>query len=90
MKKIVLLFAFVLSVSTGYAQKEKINWRSFTDQSGSISEEWSYPATPTFYLLDAKGTIRKKWIGHPGEKTIDKALDRLLKELKTRRRPDSR
>ena len=31
MKKIVLLFAVILSVSTGYAQKEKINWMSLED-----------------------------------------------------------
>ena len=60
--------------------KEKINWRTFADQ-GKITQQWSSPPTPTFYVLDSKGIIRHKWVGHPGEKVIDAALHKLIREL---------
>ena len=37
-------------------------------------------STPTFYLLDHKGVIRRKWVGAPGEKAIDAALEKLIPE----------
>ena len=64
--------------------KEKINWRSFVDAgnagAGPIATKWNLSATPTFYLLDHKGVIRHKWVGGTGEKAIDAALDKLIKE----------
>ena len=55
----------------------QLNWRSFADD-GSIAERWNSPATPSFYIIDHQGFIRHKWIGHPGEGTIDKSLDKLI------------
>lgn len=60
--------------------EEKLNWRSFADQ-GTIFRQWNSPGTPTFYVIDDKGTIRHKWIGHPGEKLIDTALEGLIREV---------
>ncbi len=60
-------------------EKEKLNWRTFADE-GAISRKWNSPATPAFYVLDQKGVIRHKWVGHPGEKSIDTALDRLIRD----------
>jgi peroxiredoxin len=59
--------------------KEKLPWRSFAD-AGAINAKWN-AATPTFYVLDAKGVIRHKWIGSPGAKAMDSALEKLLDEL---------
>lgn len=59
--------------------KEKLNWRSFADQ-GSISRQWNLPATPAFYIIDHNGAIRHKWVGNPGEKSIDAALENLIQE----------
>jgi len=59
--------------------KEKLNWRSFADQ-GDISRQWNSPATPAFYIIDHKGTIRRKWVGSPGKKAIDDALEDLIQE----------
>jgi peroxiredoxin len=59
--------------------KEKINWRSFDDQ-GAINRQWNLPATPAFYVIDHKGAIRRKWVGKPGEKSIDAALEKLIQE----------
>ncbi len=61
--------------------KEDLNWRSFADD-GAISRKWNSPATPAFYVLDRMGVIRHKWIGHPGEKTLDVALEELIQGAK--------
>src|SRR5262249_52768568 len=64
--------------------KEKLTWRSFADPGalgqGAITAQWNFPATPTFYVLDARGIIRHKWVGSPGAKLLDAALEKLLHE----------
>jgi hypothetical protein len=64
-------------------EKEAITWRSFIDGStnGPISTAWHVEGFPTLYLLDHKGVIRFKWLGSPGERTIDTAILALLKEM---------
>jgi len=59
--------------------KEKLNWRSFADPQRVINGKWN-SGTPTFYVIDHKGLIRYKWLGSPGEKAIDTALEKLIKE----------
>ena len=61
-------------------EKEKMNWRSFAD-GGAIFLKWSARGTPTYYVIDHKGVIRHKWIGYPGAKAIDAALEKLIKEV---------
>jgi hypothetical protein len=83
-------FALIGVSATGTGQlkqvmgKENLNWRSFADGG---SKDGTYPiwtkwnALPTtLYVLDHKGVIRHKWAGSPGEKAIDKALGKLVKE----------
>ena len=64
--------------------KEKLTWRSFADHGdigqGPIAYKWNVSTTPTLYLLDADGIIRGKWLGSPGEKTIDDILTKLIRE----------
>jgi peroxiredoxin len=66
--------------------KEKLNWRSFADSNGdaqglgSICTTWNLQGTPTLFVLDHKGVIRYRWLGSPGEKVIDEALAKLIKE----------
>ena len=59
-------------------EKEKLNWRSFADQNATF-QKWS-AGTPAYYAIDRKGMIRYKWVGNPGEKTIDGAIEKLLAE----------
>jgi hypothetical protein len=70
-------------------KKEKLTWRSFADTGnagqGAIAARWNLTNTPTLYVLDPKGVIRHKWIGAPGEKAIDAALDKLIKEAGRKR-----
>jgi hypothetical protein len=58
--------------------KENITWRSTADD-GSIAEKWNSPGTPVYYVLDPEGVIRYKWVGYPGEKALDGALEKLIK-----------
>jgi peroxiredoxin len=62
--------------------KEKLPWRSFVDVgnagAGTIARKWDHNSTPTFFLIDHKGVIRFKWVGVPGEKVLDAALDKLI------------
>lgn len=67
-------------------EEEHINWRTFADQ-GTIIDKWNKPPTPTFYILDHQGRIRHKWIGHPGEKAIDSALEQLIKVAEEAKMP---
>jgi peroxiredoxin len=60
--------------------RENLNWRSFADPKGDIARQWNAPGTPTFYVIDPEGTIRYKWVGHPGENIIDEALEKLIQE----------
>ncbi|MBI3861505.1 MAG: hypothetical protein HY290_06390 [Planctomycetia bacterium] len=83
-------FALIGVNVTGHAAKklklvmEKFNltWRTFADPGdsgpGPIVKQWNMAATPTMYIIDHKGIIRHKWLGAPGEKAIDAALEKLI------------
>ena len=55
-----------------------MNWRSFTFQE-VVNAKWN-PSTPSYYVLDPKGVIRHKWMGAPGERAIETALEQLIEE----------
>jgi hypothetical protein len=62
-------------------EKEKITWRSFWNggsTGGPISRTWNVGGWPTLYVIDAKGVIRHKWEGSPGDEVLDKAIDKLV------------
>jgi hypothetical protein len=59
--------------------RETMNWRSFDDR-GGISRQWNSPPTPSYYIIDHEGIIRRKWIGKPGKKAIDDFLEKLIPE----------
>jgi hypothetical protein len=61
-------------------EKEKLNWRSFADQR-VISAKWAARSTPAYYIFDHEGVIRYKWLGYPGAKAIDTALEKLLSSV---------
>ena len=58
--------------------KENLPWRSLSSR--AIATKWSARGTPTYYVIDSSGVIRFKWVGYPGAKAIDTALDELIKE----------
>jgi hypothetical protein len=63
--------------------KEKMNWRSFAHQE-AVNAQWN-PSTPGYYVLDPRGVIRHKWVGAPGEKAIDTAVEKLINEAEVNR-----
>ncbi len=68
-------------------RREKLNWRTFKPARETF-EQWNSPATPGYYLLDAQGVIRRKWIGFPGAKTMDEAVESLVRGVKSATKPD--
>jgi len=64
-------------------QREHIPWRSFTDK-GDIVRRWNLAGTPTIYLIDHAGVIRRKWVGAPGAKVLEQALVKLILEAEQR------
>ena len=64
--------------------QENMNWRSFAHQE-AFNAKWN-PSTPSYYVLDSKGVIRYKWVGPPGEKAIDTALEKLIDETDASRK----
>lgn len=66
--------------------KESITWRSFWNgpdgTGGPISKRWGVTGWPTLYLIDAKGKIRHKFTGNPGDEKLDALIDALVQEAK--------
>ena len=65
-------------------QEEGINWRNAIDVSpmGEWATQWNVSGFPTLYLIDAKGVIREKWLGSPGDDVLDQKIDELIAEAK--------
>ena len=64
-------------------KKENMTWRSWWDggnTGGPIASKWNVSGWPTLYLIDHKGVIRYKWIGSPGDDTMDHSVDALVRE----------
>ena len=72
--------------------EEKITWRSFWNgkdgTGGPIATEWNVHGWPTLYVIDHKGVIRHKWLGSPGDKALDAALEKLVKEAEDEKGKD--
>jgi hypothetical protein len=67
-------------------KKEDITWRSFWNGggiSGPISTKWHVRGWPSMFILDHKGVIRYKYLGYPGEKSLDQAIEELVKEAES-------
>ena len=64
-------------------RKENLPWRTFVGR-GQIARAWNSPPTPTYYLIDHAGVIRQKWVGNPGTKTMDSAIEKLVRDVETR------
>jgi hypothetical protein len=65
--------------------KLNITWRSFWNgpdgTEGPISTRWNIQGWPTLYVLDAKGVIRHKWLDSPGDKVLNAAIEKLVREI---------
>jgi hypothetical protein len=63
-------------------EKEQITWRSWFEGSkgGPIATRWNVQGWPTLYVVDARGIIRHKYFGPPGDDVLDEVIDGLVKE----------
>ena len=71
---------------TKFLEKEPMPWTHWYDgEGGPVSTKLRVKAFPTLYLIDAKGVIRKKWIGvpdgNPESPAVEEAVNQLLKEI---------
>src|SRR5947209_2803277 len=61
-------------------RENQINWRSWGDgKGGAICRQYRVQAFPTMMLIDAKGVIRKKWVGAPSPAELDQAIEEAMK-----------
>jgi thiol-disulfide isomerase/thioredoxin len=66
--------------------KEENTWRYWFDggKRGPIAKKFNVQGWPTFYLIDHKGVIRMRSVGAPDHADLDKALEELLAEAKSK------
>ena len=70
----------------GFIQKEPMPWTHWFDgEDGPVATKLRAKVFPTLYLIDAKGVIRKKWLGVPGNdpesSIVEESIEQLLKEI---------
>jgi thiol-disulfide isomerase/thioredoxin len=66
-----------------FLDSEKMPWLHWWEgPRGPIAKMFKVQAYPTLYLIDAKGIVRKKWIGSPGNEVLDKEVEALVAEAK--------
>jgi RNA polymerase sigma factor (sigma-70 family) len=65
-------------------KKDNITWRSWYDGGGSannpgrITRQYNVSVWPTLYIIDRRGVIRHKFLGSPGNKRLDEAINALV------------
>src|SRR5438034_10312368 len=69
-------------------EDKEITWRSFWNGSdgtqGPISKKWNVRGWPTLYIIDADGVIRHKYLGSPGDKVLDGAIEALVQKAEAK------
>lgn len=71
---------------TKFVEKEPMPWTHWWDngEENPLVKTLRVKAFPTLYLIDAKGVIRKKWIGvpdgDPDSPAVENAVEELLKD----------
>jgi peroxiredoxin len=61
--------------------EQKITWRSWWDESQSITHAWRVQGFPTLYVIDGQGIIRKKFEGKPDADVLEKEIQKWVKEV---------
>jgi hypothetical protein len=73
-------------------EEEQITWRSFWNgkegTGGPISSAWNVRGWPTLYVIDHRGVIRHKYLGSPGDKVLDEAIEKLVREAEKEKGDD--
>lgn len=64
-------------------EENHLTWRSWWDgdHGGPIAEKYNVEGFPTILLIDAKGRIRKQYVGAPDDTAeLDRLIDQLVQE----------
>ena len=85
-KPFVLLGVNTDSSKDVYAQKVKdmkVTWRSAWTggKDNPISQRFRIEGYPTLYLIDHEGVIRRKWLGAPPQRELEKSIDELIAKI---------
>jgi thiol-disulfide isomerase/thioredoxin len=71
------------STVTEFMAKQKMPWSHWWDgRQGPVAKLFRVHGFPTLFLIDAKGIVRKKWVGAAGDEVIDKAIQDVLAQGK--------
>ena len=66
---------------TAFLEKEKMPWDHWFDGAGgAVAEAFHIQAFPSIFLINHAGVIRNKFIGNPGNETLEKAVESLVEE----------
>jgi thiol-disulfide isomerase/thioredoxin len=67
---------------TKFLEKNPMPWVHWWDdgEENPLVKTLKVRAYPTLYLIDAKGVIRRKWVGAPDRADLDKAVEEVVKE----------
>jgi peroxiredoxin len=65
-----------------FLRDEKMTWPMVCDGGvgGPIVKAYGVEAFPTLFVIDAEGVVRHKFVGDPGSETLDRAIEKLLRE----------
>ncbi len=67
---------------------EGLSWRHAmlgSTNKAEIPTKWNVQGYPTLYLVDAKGVIRKYWLGGPEPEEMNKEIDALIAEANAKK-----
>jgi len=66
---------------TAFLEREPMPWTHWWAGEGSeLLRTFRVRAFPTLYLIDARGVIRKKWVGSPETEVLDREVETLVRE----------
>ena len=60
-------------------EEQRINWRSWWDERGSLRRQWDVRVLPTLFLIDHNGLVRYRFEG--GGPTTEEDLEAAIKDL---------
>ena len=69
----------------GFLERRPLPWANIFDADGEIADEWGVEYLPTFVLIDADGTIRKRWVGSAKWELIRQAALDLVAEAESKK-----
>ena len=63
-----------------FLASDPLPWVHWWDGKGSVAKLFKVRPIPTLYLIDAKGVVRKKWVGAQTGEMLTKEVEALVKE----------